>query len=250
MDCGRARQLLWPPERPRIADHDVVAAKRHVATCDACRVHFAIDGALGDLRTGLAGAVPRREVRERVFAAVARVRSVARAGRTVDRRSGRRVAVGALVVVAVSGLALVGSRLIDARSSTHTTAAYIEDYVRLAVREDHIVTTDAGEVRRFLLRELGTEISPLEAPGLAITGAEVCLLDGRRGAVIRYRTALGIVTYYLVPVPGIDERRPAAERASINTSTALVTWASAGIERALVGPLPQDSLLELARRAH
>ena len=37
---------------------------------------------------------------------------------------------------------------------------------------------------------------------------------------------------------------------SSRLGAALVTWSGDGIERALVGPLPPDSLLDLARRTH
>jgi hypothetical protein len=249
MECGRARQLLWPPERPRIAGPEIVAAREHLEDCAACRAHFAIDGVLADVRAGLRDAVPPREVRERVFEAVARERTATADGRGRASSGRRRAVVSGFLMVTVATAAMTGVLLRRAHAPD-SQAAFVEDYMRLAVREDHIVTSDSGEVQRFLLRELGAHVQPLDAPGLRITGAEVCLLDGRRGAVIRYRGAGGIVTYYLMPAAGTGDRAPAPELRRTGAGAALVTWAKDGIERALIGPLPPDSLLAMARRAN
>ncbi len=249
MECGRARQLLWPPERPRIADPEIVAARAHLETCTACRAHFAIDEMLADVRAGVRGAVPSSEIRERVFEAVARTRTATAHPHRRVRLRRRHTMIAGFLVAGVA-IALVTGLVLRRGESPDARAEFMEDYMRLAVREDHIVTTDPAEVHRFLLREIGAHVQPLDAPGLSITGAEVCLLDGRRGAVIRYRSAGGIVTYYLLPAAGIDDRSPATERRRTAAGAALVTWSKDGIEHALVGPLPADSLLAVARRAN
>ncbi|MGH7502447.1 MAG: hypothetical protein ACREL7_11910 [Longimicrobiales bacterium] len=249
MECGHARQLLWPPEQPRIAGPEIVAAREHLENCAACRTHFAIDGALAEVRAGLREAVPSREIRERVFEAVARGRTASVHGSHQPWLRRRRTVVSGFLILGVA-IAAVTGLVLRPGQSPNVRADFIEDYMRLAVREDHIVTADPAEVRRFLLRELGSHVQPIDAPGLRITGAEVCLLDGRRGAVIRYRSAGGIVTYYLLPAPGIDDRSPAPEHRRTGGSAALVTWAKDGIEHALVGPLPPDSLLAVARHAN
>ncbi len=35
MNCSEARQALWPPERPRLAEAEVLEASRHVQGCPA-----------------------------------------------------------------------------------------------------------------------------------------------------------------------------------------------------------------------
>lgn len=246
MDCQRARELLWPPERLRIANTDTIAAERHLETCASCRAHFAIDDVLADAREALRETVAPNEVRKRVFEAVGRARAAA--GHVKGNvRTLRGVAVASAIMAALSAAVLITRSIIRDPVSRDPSAAFVEDYMRLAVREDHITTSDAGEVRRFLLRELGTPVEPIDAPGLLITGAEVCLLEGRRGALIRYQTEQGIVSYYLLPQPGIDDRPPTAHGAQTGSGATLVTWASDEIERALVGPLPEDRLLGMAR---
>lgn len=255
MNCERARRVLWPPQKPRLADVDVVAAREHVRVCGKCRTHLEIDEYLGELRAGLVESAPRREVRERVFESVARARTSARAGNDGQTAPGtvrepshrRRTALTIAFVAAVSAVPFVHDTAGDP-ARTSAANAFVEDYMRLAVREDHVVTTDPAVVRQFILRELGAHVEPLAEDGFAIAGAEVCLLDGHRGAVIRYQTELGMVTYYVIPVRGIEPRRPGIAERPGGGRTNVVTWADRGMERALVGPLPADSLLDLAKR--
>jgi hypothetical protein len=244
MECARARAAVWPPQRPRIADAELIAARAHIASCAACRAHFEIDGWLAEARQRLLGAAPEKAIRERVFEAVAEARSVrSREGRS--RRS-RVIGIGLLAAVAAAALLTATIRLATAPGDRPLDAAFVDDYMRLAVREDHIMTTDSAEVRRFLLRELGTAIAPLTSPGFRIVGAEVCLLEGRRGAMIRYETAAGTVSYYLLPRPGATDRPPTVGAAPAG-GAALVKWVSGSVERALVGPLPVGDLLGVAR---
>ena len=242
MDCAHARSVIWPPDRPKLADADLIAAQEHVTGCVSCRAHFEIDRVLDEARKGLLADPPRREIRERVFQATARGRSA----RGIKRAKApkRPALVAMLGGVAVAG-AVFASQLVTARSpDRHLGAAFVDDYVRLAVREDHIVTSDSAEVRRFLLRELGTTIIPIYAPGLRIAGAEVCLLRGRRGAMIRYDTDTGPVSHYVIPRAGADDRPP--ELTSSPTGMTLVTWVTNAIEHALVGPLSPADLLAMA----
>lgn len=246
MDCARARAVIWPPDQPKLVRANLVAAREHVDACASCRAHFEIDRMLEEARHGLLMNAAPRAIRERVFEAVARRRS----GRGIDQARRRRpfalVAI-ALIVASLFGAGLVTYIAHNTSTDRRLETAFVDDYVRLAVREDHVVTPDTAEVRRFLMRELGRSIAPLTAPGVRIAGAEVCLLRGRRGAMISYETRAGKLSYYLVPRPGAPERPPAVSRSTSTRGTTLVTWVSDGIERALVGPQPPERLLALAR---
>jgi anti-sigma factor RsiW len=131
---------------------------------------------------------------------------------------------------------------------------FIEDYLRRAVGEDQIRSSDPGEVSRFLARELGITHMPMVSAGLRLAGAEVCLLEGRRGAMIRYEKDGSSVSHYIVPAEGIGERDPAISvreglAPSIGSSPAVVTWAVSSLEQALVGDLAPEALLALAQEA-
>ena len=85
---------------------------------------------------------------------------------------------------------------------------FVDDYLRRAVGQDNIVTSDPAEISRFLMKGLGLLITPMQIEGLRLAGAEVCFLDGRRGAMIRYRQNGHEVTHYLIPREGVAGRPP------------------------------------------
>ncbi len=260
MDCAEARRVLWPPERLRLAGDDVVAAQRHVEACADCQRAAGVDAALLEVFERLRAEQAPRAVRERVFDAIARERAGAGVAwnEAVDRPGPRRlrravaaalvlitVAAGALSVLIRDDAALPGS-VDDAAAVT----AFVDDYVRRAVREDHVVTSDPAEVRRFLARELGLPVGPILVPGFTIAGAEVCLLEGRRGAMILYKRNGDVVSYYVVPRSDSRAREPAAREsapAGLGAGTTVVTWATTSLEHALVGPLESDRMLQVAR---
>ena len=129
---------------------------------------------------------------------------------------------------------------------------FMEDYLRRAVGEEHIVTSDPAEVTRFLTRELGMPVSPLVVAGLEVEKAEICLLEGRRGALIVYRGAGGVISHYLIPREEAEVRPPApsarlAEALRQGGMPAVVLWATPRLEQALVGPVSADRLVEIAR---
>lgn len=258
-DCRSVREGLWPPERPRLAGEWVVEARLHVDRCPACRDYFEQDRALLEVYDRLRGIEAPPRVREKVFDVLAGERtgsseppSRARGG---EGRSGlpRWSRFGAAGAIAAGALAAVLLATDPPEAPGRGSAMFVEDYLRRAVSHDRITTSDPGEVRRFLARELGMSLSPLRIAGLELAGAEICLLEGRRGAMIRYRTGGEVVSHYIVPRQGGETRAPAVAEPSPGprggAGPAVVVWSGARVEQALVGPLPAARLLELARRA-
>ena len=131
---------------------------------------------------------------------------------------------------------------------------FVQDYLRRAVGEDQITSSDHEAVKRFLVRELGQALAPLEADGLVLTRAEICLLEGRRGAMIIYDRDGRTISHYLVPAEDGVVRAPAQAEPLQGVedvgALAVVTWASTSLEQALVGAVPPDMLLSLARNAN
>ncbi len=252
MDCKDARQTVWPPERLQIADEAVANARAHIDECTACQDYLTQDGALLDAYDRFRGERAPRRVRERVFDALARERAGIHngsvgAGRFRSMRSTWLVgAAAALVVLSVGGTTLAMSD----SATQQADALFVEDYLRRAVGEDNINTSDPGEVRRFLARELGMKVELLEMKGLRLAGAEICLVDGYRGAMVRYRAGDRDVSHYMIPKDGAKERSPTAspgvDVSSAPGSPAVVTWATPSIEQALVGELSEARLIALA----
>lgn len=249
MDCERARAGLWPPEQPKLVGEEVAAARAHVDACPSCASYFAQDRALLDLYDRARRQPAPARVRERVFDALSRARWTRSERRT--RRTGRLAAAAGVVLFAVT-IVTLQLRLGTAAPRAAATQMFVEDYLRRAVGEDHIDTDDAEEVQRFLQRELGVRLMPLQPDGLVLARVEICLLDGRRGAMIVYRRDGAEVSHYIVPRADAHPRPP--ELSSYPASSGgdempIVTWATPRLEHALVGSIAESRLLEIARTA-
>ena len=92
----------------------------------------------------------------------------------------------------------------------------------------------------------------MEVAGLRLAGAEICLLDGRRGAMISYIENGREISHYVVPKSGVARREPAFSSqmtASGTVGPSVITWATPQVEQALVGEVAPDRLMEIARNS-
>jgi hypothetical protein len=243
ISCGRARRVLWPDAGPHAVTPETELAERHLAECAECRLFLEEMGRLSRLTHDLAPR-PRapRDVRDRLFKVVARVRTGSPAlGR---RRAARRVGVAAMLALLAGG-ALVWGRRMAAPPDRFTGLA--EDHMR-ATRGDGLVSSDSASVSRWLAARLPFAMEVPELPGLRIRGARLCLMDGRRGGVVEYSSEGRPVSYFVVPDGERAERPPFGElRSAVRAGYHVVTWREPGLVHALVGDLPEATLLGLAR---
>lgn len=253
MDCGKAREGLWPPERPRLAGEDVLAARAHVEECSACQAYFAQDRSLLATYDRIRRSRAPVKVRERVFDVLAETRLGAQGRKPEGAKAGDvrasilRWGGPALIAATLAALIWLPSEM---SSPPDEGAVFVEDYLRRAVGQDHITTSDPAEIGRFLTRELGVRLRPLQVEGLELEGAEICLLEGRRGAMIVYKRDGAVLSHYLVPRSGAEARGPALSRTAVEQGDMpVVTWALPNVEQALVGEVPPDELLQLAEAA-
>jgi len=258
VDCTTARGLVWPPERLRLARGEIVLARSHVRDCEACQEYLAQDRSLLDLYDRARSARAPLEVRERVFDAIAGARWAAqskRSDKATPLASTRRSALrrsGAWVFGVAAALTvsfLIGGAQGPHRADVEGPEIFVEDYLRRAVGQDHIETHDLAEVRRFLERELGLRFDPIHVAGLELARAEICLLEGRRGAMIVYKSGDAEVSHYLVPRADARERPPSLSLRESGPANDIpvVTWATGSVEQALVGGVSADQLLAIAR---
>ncbi len=259
MNCSEARHALWPPERPRLAEAEVLEARRHVQGCAACESYFAQDRVLLEAYDRASQERAPQALRERVFDALARERSRS-LGIPLTKQVRRRWVLAA--AASVVGL-LVGGFAVSLRNVPEAPTdggLFAEDYLRRAVAQERIVSSDAAEISRFLTRELGRPIRPLQVAGLSVIGAEICLIEGRRGAMIQYMEDGQVISHYLIPREGTRRRDPkpsstfgsrsGSGSGSGNTvGPTLITWATQEVEQALLGEVAEDHLMELARNA-
>ncbi|MEX2468072.1 MAG: hypothetical protein WD995_14265 [Gemmatimonadota bacterium] len=238
---------------------EVEAAREHVRKCSECTRYFAQDRAVLDAGHRLRDVRAPLPVRTRVFEALAQARQRPARGEhaepSVPHRPARSamwaVGGGAVAMLVLLAGLMLGPRLLqdaeprmEVAEASGSDAAFVEDYLRRAVGEDYLETSDPEEIARFLRRELGLHSRALTLAGLVPRRVEICLLEGRRGAMVVYRLDGRSVTHYLVP----KKAEPQAPRvAQEHGSLAVVTWSTDSLEEALVGEMPSDQLLELAR---
>jgi hypothetical protein len=230
-------------------------ARAHVASCEACARFFAQDRGLLDALERLRQVRAPLEVRERIFRSLAEARAggipgVEPEGRTRARWTPWVAGFATAAAVAASVVATLATRVSPVASDTNVAVA--QDYLRRTVGEDYLDTSDPHEVSRFIERELGLILSPLTADGLSVERVEICLLDGKRGAMILYRVRDEKVSHYVVPAGGAGTRAPTVARERAGTggeALPMVTWSASDVNQALVGAVSPDELLALARRA-
>jgi hypothetical protein len=227
----------------------VELAQAHLEGCEDCRLYFEQDRALLDVYDRVRQLRAPRAVREDVFDTLARARLVNEAGRSVARRSRRGgvIALGAALAASVA-IVVATSFGTGGEPSADDPGFFAEDYLRRAVGQDMIVSSNPQDVRRFLQRELGRNLGPMQLAGLEVERAEICLINGRRGALIVYKSAEGPISHYLVPFEGLAPRDPAV--ADYHSGPAghrmpLVTWSTPELEQALVGEVEPEELLRI-----
>jgi anti-sigma factor RsiW len=256
MNCSDSRAALWPPEKLRLAADEVFEARKHVAGCAECWEYFEQDALILDAYHRLRTQRAPRRVRERVFDALARERAQTMGlpmapppsrGTRLPNTSRSLIAAAIVVMAASAGVMMFGQPAGPQIANGH----FVEDYLRRAVGQDHLESGNALEVSRFVMRELGVMITPAQFAGMELSAVEVCLLDGRRGAMIKYRVDGQEISHYVVPKADSERRAPALSEyrdRSEASGPSVITWSSGRVEQALVGDLAADRLLALARR--
>jgi len=244
LTCSRTRRLLWPDGALRAVTPDLELAEQHLAGCDGCR-RFLDD--MRQLARLIHEHAPRpvapREVRERLFRAIARVRS----GSTAAQHRWTRIRWGGLAAGIAAALALA---LWHQRGPVDQGAvvAYAEDHVR-AIRGEGIVADDRAAVSQWLADRLSFIMDVPDLPELRLKGARLCIMDGRRGGVVEFETQGHFISYYVVPDPHPPtETGPAKFRKASHDGYRIVAWHEPGLVHVLVGDLPEASLIDLAQR--
>ena len=261
MQCGRARRLLWPDKTLRVVDPALAEARAHVADCRACQAFVADMETMATLARTLAPrAVTPTSLRDRLLSSVARERSEARRRGPAVLYRARTIVAG---VAALAALVLVIlSPIYQDRGGEawrDAISAIVADHAR-ELHHEALMTSDAGVAREWLSARVAFAVHVPEVSGTVLERVEICLLDGQRACLIRYRVDGHAVSYYSFSlVPGEVRSQSAADESGSVTfhreeeaGYRVVAWEDAGVLRALVADLPADRLLALAEacRSH
>lgn len=279
MNCNDARETLWPPERPKAADERLVEARRHVDECAECRTFLKWDQELRERLGSIVLPSAPAMLRERVYEALARERASldhegrdrgdhkVPDGRGADLRAALRSRIAPLAVaVAVSAFLFVGGWLTfgsdvspggdgvpsSASAPRGSDQGEVEGFVRYAVQDAHLASSDPLTVSGFLVRELALPYRPREFNGFDLFGAEICVKDWKRGAVLMYERDGALLFHYILQVEGARASDPSLSEAVPEEwpgrpGPSAVVWSTPGVEQALVADVPSGELLALAR---
>ena len=248
LTCDQVREVLWPLDRPREHSEHEEAARAHLRECEACQGFFERDAVVSKLleRHGITAPAPA-PMRERVFDALARERALFGGPRRSSRRHWTRARSLIAAATAATLLGVSGAALWTARERGSDGADYVQDFMSRAVEADVVESPEPDEVSRFFMRELGMSVTPVTVADAKMSRAMVCLIKGRRAAMVEYEMDGSTVAHYRLPADGrlIDRRqelRTASER-----GVQVARWTDEKFEHALVSDLPEAELEQLAR---
>ena len=252
--CDEVRRRLWPVDAMRVDDAEIEAAIEHASDCPECSSFLEQDRRLAEF---IRESVPRerapRELRERLYTALARERA-GLAGRREKRTvKSRHVALGVLAFSVVA-LGSTGYWLTTDRQPAPAADAFAEDYLRRVIEQEVLLTGDRQEVAVFFARELGVAMPPPDVPNFQVRRATICLMNGRRGGVVEYEGHGNVLSYYLIPLaetagsalPQFTGSGPNSPSLSSERGLGVATWWDGRHQHALVGSLPTQDLKRLA----
>ncbi len=252
LTCDQVREILWPLDRPREHSEHEETARAHLRECEACQGFFERDAVVSKLldRHGIAAPAPG-PMRERVFDALARERALFGGPRRSPRRSPRRRWTRARgLVVTAAAAALLGvsaAALWTARERGSDGVDYVHDFMSRAVEADVVESPEPDEVSRFFLRELGISVTPVTVADAKMSRAMVCLIKGRRAAMVEYEMDGTTVAHYWLPADGHLIGRGQELRTASEQGVQVARWTDERFEHALVSDLPEAELEQLAR---
>lgn len=244
VECGRARRALWPDGGPRSATPEVLDAQEHFSACAECQRFVRDMLALKEIvHEGAMREQAPREARGRLFTAIARARAGAQPSSRMRLYSRAAMAV---VLVAVAGGLAAGRLLRDADADP--LSAIAADHA-LALRATHIVSADPDEITRWLGGQVQFAMHVPLLPGAGLRGARLCVMDGRRGAVVEYEVNGVAVSYFVMPTRSGQAQAagPARFAGTTRAGYGVVSWSEPGLLHAMVGNLPEGQLATLAK---
>ncbi|MDX1395367.1 MAG: hypothetical protein R3195_13345 [Gemmatimonadota bacterium] len=243
--CDETRRTLWPLDRPREAAEDEAEAREHLDACPACRAFFARDAAVSRAiaARGIPVAAPEAlRLRLRELLASSPAPGAATAARRRPRAT--RQAVRALPWVAAAVFAGLAVGL--ARTDSNLEGMYAQDFVARTVETPAVQQPDVQAVSAYFMRELGVSVAPVVLDASPLRRATICVIDGKRAALVEYEIDGYAVAHYRVPMTGAGPRRPRAPGATDENGVCVYRWSDTRFEHALVSTMPEDRLVALA----
>lgn len=145
----------------------------------------------------------------------------------------------AAAAVLVAAIGLWGGR------PASLDAAYAQDYMSRAVEQTAVETPDPGRVYELFMRELGVPVTPVSLDNSRLSRAMICLIRGKRAAMVEYEVEGHVIAHYRVPLarPG---RASAPMRITTEDGVCVIRWSDGEFEHALVADVAVHQLRTIA----
>lgn len=238
--CEDVRERLWPLDELRAVVEGEGDARAHLEGCSDCQAFFRRDGALTSrLRSVEPGAQAPAEFRERLMAALAQAEMAQPGERAWPGRLSRAaplIAVAATMLIAALGLLRLAPQSLD--------ALYVEAYQEGDPEEMVLWAPEGDQAYEFFMRELGLPVTPVIFAEGRVKRAVICLIEGRRTAVIEYELDGHTVAHYRSPIASEDGG--GAMHSATEDGVCVVRWSDGEFEHALVADIPEEELRVIA----
>ncbi len=275
--CEQALERLWPLTEPGGIDSpELAAARDHLQRCSDCQAFFRRDATLGrrlrDLRSARTIELPeacRAALRMQLMGNADATDSDS--GSDPDVKSIRSIrnqrwrawsAAAAAIALLVGGLVI--SRSIEAPLSD---GVFTADFMLAglpaieAPLSDGVFTADfmlAGlpaiesgdlsptQVMAFYAEQFGDRMDPARMLDARVTRVAVCVVGGRRGAMVEYELGGERLVYYQIPVG--NGQAASDLRTGREDGLNVARWGDDRSEHVLVSALPIENLEEYAQQ--
>lgn len=227
--------------------------REHLDTCSDCQIFLRRDASLRRRLQALRAATTGRgfpeNAREALMARIAREGETSRPdiqpaptgrSRRFPAWTEAAVAAAAAVVLLAGGLSI--SQSIEEPLSD---GAFAQDFIQAALPEIELNNVTVTQVAAFYEEQFGDLMSPAKLLDAPITRVAVCVVEGRRGAMVEYDFKGERLVYYQLPLDG--GRASNDLRSGREGDLNVTRWGDDRSEHVLVSPLPEEQLQDLAK---
>ena len=251
--CEQALERLWPLTEPGEMDSpELEEAREHLRRCSACQAYFRRDATLGrrlrDLRSYGLVALPEACRAELLMQISGDAQVSDPDVQPIEAKQPRRgrswpewIATAAAITLLAGGLAISNS--IEAPLSD---GAFMADFMHAELPEIGSGDVTATQVAAFYTEQFGDRMNPARLLDAKVTRVAVCVVEGRRGAMVEYDLDGERLVYYQIPLDG--DRTASDLRTGTEGNLNVARWGDDLSEHVLVSALPLENLEEYAQQ--
>lgn len=250
--CEQALERLWPLTEPGGIDSpELAAARDHLQRCSDCQAFFRRDATLGrrlrDLRTARTIELPeacRAALRMQLMGDADATDSDpdVKSIRSIRSQRWRAWSAAAAAIALLAG-GLMISRSIETPLSDE---AFTADFMLAGLPAIESGDLTPTQVMAFYAEQFGDRMDPARMLDARVTRVAVCIVGGRRGAMVEYELGGERLVYYQIPVG--NGRAASDLRIGREDGLNVARWGDDRSEHVLVSALPIENLEEYAQQ--